>query len=400
MAKEWSRKFAGWPRYSLACRIAVEKLLRRGGSLSAYRSNPKFPVGPTKDSWAWRLERDTERMFGLNHVIAVNSGTMALQAALYALDLPKGGEVITTPYTFSATTAAIIWAGLRPVFADVHPETFCLDPASVKRVLTRRTVAILPVDLFGRLADYAALAEFDLPILEDACQAVGARRAGVWAGAFGDMAAFSFNGAKNVPAGEAGALVTSDEMLAAKARRFVSHGENWGNGEVGMNGRINEVTACVAWHGLREVLRNNRIRQRLCAELRAGLEPGLIPHLPDPFHIDRNNLHALYVCPLMLPYGTDRAAFIAKMKRLGVDVGAGYIVPPLHQYQAFKAYQRITLPVVEDLSNRRLCILSQVRPPATLADMRYLAEAIRKALKGGPITGRRRSLGYVKPSVF
>lgn len=400
MNMEFSARFSGWPRYSASCRDAVDRLLAKGGSLSAYRSNAAFHVGPAENSWAWRLEREVCRLFGFKHAVATNSGTMALQAGLHAMDLPKGGEVVTTPFTFSATTAAIIHAGLTPVFADVHPETFCLDPTSVKRVISKRTVALLPVDLFGRLADYGALAEFGLPILEDSCQAVGARRGKKWAGSFGIIGVFSYNGLKNVPAGEAGTMVTDDDELALRARKFCSHGENWRDGELvlGMNGRINELTACVAWHGLREVLRNNAARRRLLRELWKADAAMARFGLPFYFPLE-SELHALYVCPLLLPAVADRPLFVRRMRDLGVEVGEGYIRPPLHKYPAFAHYTTIPLPVVEDLSARRLCLLSQVRPPATLADMRYIARAIGEAL-GGPSAGRRRAVGHVKESVF
>lgn len=116
---EAKRDFGTWPRYSAACRRDVDRLLRKGGSLSAYRSNPDYPIGPAEGSWAWRLERHAEEMFGAKHVVACSSGTMALQAALFAMNLPAGSEVVTTPFTFSATAATIIRAGLLPVFADV-----------------------------------------------------------------------------------------------------------------------------------------------------------------------------------------------------------------------------------------------------------------------------------------
>ena len=118
-----------WPSYSKECRRAVDDLLRKGGSLSAYRANPLFPTwtGPSKDSYAWRLEREIERKFGVRHAVAVNSGTAALHAALASLNLKDGQEVVVSPYTFSATASAILLSGGTPVFADVDPYTFCIS---------------------------------------------------------------------------------------------------------------------------------------------------------------------------------------------------------------------------------------------------------------------------------
>lgn len=416
---EATRDFGMWPRYSAACRRDVDALLRKGGSLSAYRSNPEHPVGPREGSWAWRLEREAERMFGARHVIACNSGTMALQAALHALAVPRGGEVITTPYTFSATTAAIVHAGLTPVFADVD-EWGCLDLESAKLVANLRTVAILPVDLFGHVAadrfhgqcrrrlrcfpgpplplDFGGV-----PVIEDACQAVGAKGK-LPAGQNGAVGAFSFNGAKNVPAGEAGALVTADDALAHRARLWISHGENfgwsgdgdnWGRAStVGLNGRLNELTACVAYHGLRSVLANNARRRELARVLRRSLSGRTDLALPD------EDGHALYVYPVILAEGVDRAAFVKGMRAGGIEVGEGYIRPPLHQYPAFRQYQRIPLPMVEALSERRLCLLSQVRPPATIEDMRYLGDSIAAVLDGRAGRLPRRRVGHIRDSVF
>ena len=316
--------FGKWPTYSRACRRAVDHLLARGGGLTAYRSNPDFPYGPRRGSWAWRAERLAERLFGIKHAVICNSGTMALQAGLWALDLPKGSEIITTPFTFSATPAAIVHAGFHPVFADVSPETFCLSLGTVAEVRNRSHPSIpsitLPVDLFGRIG-YEGL-----PALEDACQAVGAQKGRLWGGTIGMIGTLSFNGQKNVPAGEAGMAVTQDIDLAQRLRRFVSHGENWSHAEVGLNGRVNEVTACIAYHGLKAVQERNAHRRRLAMELWRRLKNEARVGVLTPKEIEG---HALYVYPLVLRGGVDRAAFCRRLKRLGVETSAGYIRPHL-----------------------------------------------------------------------
>ena len=317
-------------------------------------------------------------------------------AALKGLDLPKG-EIITAPYTFSATAAAIAFMGYVPVFADVTAYDYTLDPASVKRVVTPSTVGIMPVDLFGGLADYGALASLGFPIIQDACQAVGATRK--WL--YGRVAAWSFNGAKNVPAGEAGMVLTDDPAIAMRARLFISHGENWGRWEdgpsIGINGRLNEPTACIAYYGMLEVEANNGRRRVLAAELWRHLRHRAELQLPGP---DALAHHALYVYPFRLVDRTrlSRAMFIKRLKKLGVEVGAGYITPPLHQYDALPK-ARIKLPYVEELSEQSLCLLSQVRPPATKGDMAYIATCIEAALDG-VIPAKLRKMGFVSDSVF
>ena len=367
-----------WPTYSPACRRAVDRLLARGGSLTAYRSAPDSPLGPREGSWAWRLERTAERMFSVRHVVACSSGTMALQAALRALDLPAGSEVITSPYTFSATAAAIIHAGLRPVFADVNPDTFCLDGNSVRLVAGRSSVgvgAILPVDLFGRIHNLHD--GTPVGVIEDACQAVGANIGRfLWGGVLGDCGVWSFNGLKNVPAGEAGAAVTDNDNLARRVRLFISHGENVGDSAVGLNGRLNELTACVAYFGLLNVHKMNAWRRRLALELSRRLKDEPRVRVLTPKEIEG---HALYVYPLIVNEGVDRVAFVRRLHTMGVEAREGYSTP-LHRLPAFKDAQRIPLPVVEELEDRRLVLLFQVRPPARRAHMVWLAAAIKTAL--------------------
>lgn len=371
-----ARFFGRWPMYSAACRRDMDRLLRKGGSLSAYRANPSFPLGPVEGSWAWRFERDAERLLGVRHVAACSNGTIALMAAITALGLEAGGTIITTPYTFSATAAAIRLTGHEPVFADVESTTFCLDPKSVAELVDGDTRAILAVDLFGRTADYVRLRGFHRPIIEDACQAVGADSEwGAPAGTLGDIAVWSFNGAKNIPAGEAGAVVGNSTDVMERARGYLNHIENWSQIAVGLNGRINEPIALIAWHGLTALRDRNAARRRLAdvliRELRGHPK---IRTLPNPAR------HALYVFPVVLADGVDRASFAENLKGLGVEVGCGYLTPHLADYPAFKTCRRAPLPVVTELSERSLCLFSQVRPPATAADMRWLAARIRAAL--------------------
>src|SRR6516162_3526032 len=178
-----------WPFYSEAAIEDMVKLLRGGGTMSKYRANPKFPswTGPAEESYAWKAEREIEKKFGAKHAILCNSGTGALHAGLFALLHGKapGAEVITSPYTFSATASSILLAGATPVFADVDPNTYCITPDTVRARITEKTAAILPVHLFGGVADIEGLQAFGLPVLEDACQAVGANAGRGYTGTLG-----------------------------------------------------------------------------------------------------------------------------------------------------------------------------------------------------------------------
>ena len=197
-----------------------------------------------------RFETEIASHLGVEHAIGVSSGSDAVLLALAALDIGPGDQVVTSPFTFFATVSAITRLGAEPVFADIAPDDYLLDPEQVERVATDRTRAIVPVQLYGQCVDPAA---FDatarkrrIPIVEDAAQAIGARRAGVGAGAFGDLGCFSFYPTKNLAAvGEAGLVTTSDERLAARVRRLRDHGSErrYEHLEVGWNARLDAIQA-------------------------------------------------------------------------------------------------------------------------------------------------------------
>ena len=373
-----------WPEYTVACRKDVDTLLKKGGSLSAYRASSAFPdwKGPAKDSWAWRLERELEHKFKVKYAVACNSGTAALHMALHSLNL-RSGSVIVPPYSFSATVSAVLMAGLTPIFADIHPYDFCLDPEAVKRVITKETKAILPVSLFGYRPDYdGQFRGLGLPVVEDGAQAVGARRNGSVLQQVVSSQVLSFNGAKNLPSGEGGALITNSGRIAERARLLMNHGCNFG-GPIGYNYRINEVTACIAWHGLMELEERNRKRVELASALRSGLMNGLpltqclLRRYWGPEPLDGS--HVFYTFPFFPEKCKNRSRFIRRMKRKGYTVQSAY-TQPLHTLPAFRKYQRGPLPVVEDV-HKRLCLLNNVRPPSTEKQMREMAIAMREALE-------------------
>ena len=358
-----------WPWYSEECRAAVDQLLRDGGGLSAYRSNPQHPVGPREGSWVRRLEQRAEDLTQIHHAVACNSGTMALMAGLQALGQAPGSEVVTSPYTFSATVAAIQHTNLRPVFGDVDPETYTLDPA-----VAPRSACYLPVDLFGLRASR----DFPGLVVADSCQAAdpGFTLSPVlWA-------AWSFNGHKQIPAGEAGMLLTNRNDIAERARRFISHGENWQGIHVGMNGRINELTACVAYYGLQELGKRNAERRCMALNLWQNLlnqyDPRILPLTEE--HIDG---HALYVYPFRVRMDVDRAAYVARLNAAGLTATEGYLIPQLHHYPAFRHFQVGPLPVVEELSSRTLVLLPDLQPGYP-TPMPAVAQIMVEALDGTP----------------
>jgi dTDP-4-amino-4,6-dideoxygalactose transaminase len=210
--------------------------------------NCSFCLGPD----VVQFEKDFAKYLGAEHCVGFNSGTSALHVAMIILGVGPGDEVITTPFTFVATSWAISYVGAKPVYVDIDDATFNLDPKLVERAITPRTKAIMPVHLYGHPFDLDALLEISrrkkIPLVEDACQAHGAIYKGKMVGTSGVMSGFSFYPGKNLGAcGEGGALVTNDAAMAARARSLREHGSSvrYYHDEVGFNYRMEGIQGAV-----------------------------------------------------------------------------------------------------------------------------------------------------------
>jgi dTDP-4-amino-4,6-dideoxygalactose transaminase len=207
-----------------------------------------------------QFEKDFASYVGAEHCVGFNSGTSALHVAMLLLGIGRGDEVITTPFTFVATSWAISYVGARPVYVDVDDATFNLDPGRVERAITPRTKALMPVHLYGHPFDIDPLRELcrkhKLPLVEDAAQAHGALYRGKMIGTFGDISCFSFYPGKNLGAcGEGGALVTNNAAFAARARALREHGstQRYYHDEVGFNYRMEGIQGAVLGVKLRHL---------------------------------------------------------------------------------------------------------------------------------------------------
>ena len=221
----------------------------------------QFVLGPQ----VLAFEREVAAYCDVRHAVSVASGTDALHLALRAAGVGPGVEVITTPFTFIATAGAISQTGARPVFADIDPATFNIDPARVAKALTSRTRAVLPVHLYGQPADLAPIREIclrhRLALIEDCAQSFGAEYGGRKSGAYGDMGCFSFYPSKNLGAyGDGGMVITNDDAAAERLRRLRDHGriEGYRHGMVGYNSRLDELQAAV----LRVKLAHQRVDEQ------------------------------------------------------------------------------------------------------------------------------------------
>ena len=228
--------------------------------------NCSFCLGPD----VVQFEKDFARFCGAEHSVAFNSGTSALHIAMLLLEIGRDDEVITTPSTFVATSWAISYVGAKPVYVDVDDATFNLDPALVEKAVTARTRAIMPVHLYGHPADLDPLLQIcrkhNLPLVEDAAQAHGAKYKGKVVGTFGALSGFSFYPGKNLGAyGEGGALVTNNAAMAARARSLREHGSTrrYYHDEVGFNYRMEGIQGAVLGVKLKHLDKWTRERRRI-----------------------------------------------------------------------------------------------------------------------------------------
>jgi perosamine synthetase len=216
-----------------------------------------------------RLEQQVADRMGIGHAIAVSNGTTALELALRALSLEPGAEVIVPGFTFVAAANMVLSLGLTPLYGDVKPDTWLLDPAEIDRLRTARTKAVIPVHLYGNVADMdaiAAAAEGGLEVVEDAAEAAFSRHRGRCAGTIGRLGTFSFHATKTITTGEGGMVVTADDALAARCRTLRDHGmrkdKRYWHDVVGYNFRLTNLQAAIGCGQLQSL-------DRIIAERRA-----------------------------------------------------------------------------------------------------------------------------------
>ncbi|WDR02924.1 DegT/DnrJ/EryC1/StrS family aminotransferase [Devosia algicola] len=280
------------------------------------------------------LEEAFAAYCGVKHAIAVNTGTSALHLALLAAGVGKGDEVITTPFTFIATAAAIRYIGARPVFVDIDPETFNIDPERIEEAITPRTRAIVPVHLYGQMAEMDAILSIarkhDLAVVEDACQAHGAQYDGHMAGSMGLSGCFSFYPGKNLGAcGEGGMVVTSSDEQAQKIRMLRDWGQDRRYHHIveGYNYRMDAVQGAVLAVKLGQLeswIEARRTRARLYGRVLAGSGLGV------PLEADGRR----HVWHIFAVRTQDREQLQKMLAREGVETGLHYPVP-VHLQPAF-----------------------------------------------------------------
>ncbi len=330
-----------------------------------------FCLGPDVTAF----ERDFAQFCGAAHAVGFNSGTSALHVALRVLDIGPGDEIITTPFTFVATSWAISYVGAKPVYVDIDDATCQLDPAKVERAITPRTKAIMPVHLYGQTCDLAPLAalakKHGLHLVEDAAQAHGARYRGQPVGTFGVATGFSFYPGKNLGAcGEAGALVMADAALAERARALREHGSRtrYYHDEIGYNYRMEGIQGAVLGVKLKHLAMWTAARRRIAhryTELLRDTPLKLQAELPQT-----DGVWHLYVVR-----HPRRDELRAHLEKQGVGTGLHYPVP-LHLQKCYESlgHREGSFPAAEAAA--RECLSLPIYPELTDAQVAHVAEQI------------------------
>ncbi len=343
------------------------------------------------------FEQQLADFVGAKHAIAVNNATAALHLACLAMGLRPGDEVILPSLTFVATANAIRYTGATPVFADIESEDWlCLCPHAVRERITKKTKAIMVMHYAGFACDMPAIMriakEHGLAVIEDAAHAVGASLQGKALGTWGDVGCYSFFGNKNMTTAEGGMLVTNDDVLAEKARLLRSHGMTtltWDRHQghassydvvgLGYNYRIDEIRSAIGREQLKKLPAGNARRAYLVKRYRQ-LFGRHCPQLGLPFE-EARGVSSQHIFPVLLPIGSDRAAFRESMKSKGIQTSFHY--PPVHEFEIYREFvgnPEETLYMTRLVASRQVTL--PLFPGMTEAQQDLVVEAVSEALVG------------------
>lgn len=319
------------------------------------------------------FEAQFAELCGAEHGIATTSGTSALHVALMANEIGPGDEVITSPFSFIASANCALFVGAKPIFVDIEADYFTIDPEKIREKITPRTRAIEPVHLYGQACDMAAIVdianEYNLAIIEDACQAHGAKIDGKPVGSFG-TGCFSFYPTKNITTGEGGMITTNDAEVAEKARLLRDHGSpvRYQHETLGYNLRMNDMQAAIGLTQLPKLAEWNRKRQENAAFLTRELTKvdGVVPP-----PVRENAEHVFHQYTIRVP---NRDEAVEKLREQGVGVGVHYPTPIHHQPYYQKLGYQDSLPVSETAGREVLSL--PVHPSLSQADLETIVEVV------------------------
>lgn len=334
-----------------------------------------FILGPNVKAF----EEEAAAYLNVKHAIGVASGTDALLLSLLAAGIKAGDEVITTAFTFIATAEAIRYLGAKPVFVDIDPQTFNIDPSLIEAAITSKTTAVMPVHLFGQPVDIKAIQtvcdQHGLKLIEDCAQSFGARIHGQQTGSFGISAGFSFFPSKNLGCfGDGGLVTTQSDTVADQVRKLRNHGSEvrYYHDVIGYNSRLDEMQAVILRIKLKAIDEFNANRRRV-----AHLYSQLMADLPvtTPYE-DGIGEHVYHQYTLL---SDQRQIIMDSLKEQGI-ASAVYYPIPLHKQKVFAAEQAgVTLPVTESVAER--CMSLPIFPELQTADIERITNVVRSALQ-------------------
>jgi perosamine synthetase len=345
---------------------------------------PQLSLGPK----LVEFETAMRECVGVRHAVAVNSGTSALHLIWRALGVGAGDEVVTTPFTFIASSNSVMFEDGKPVFVDIDPETWQIDPKLIEPAITRRTKAILPVDVFGAIPDMDAIRAIAdrhrLRLVEDSCESLGSTYRGRKAGTLGDVGCFAFYPNKQVTTGEGGMIVTDDETVADLARSMRNQGRDpqagWlAHARLGFNFRLSEINCAlgvVQLGRLAEIVRKRArvadwYREQLADEPRVALQ-----HIPSDVEMS----WFVFVVRLSDDYTQqDRDRILAELQARGV--GCNNYFTPVHLQPFYReqwGHEPGDFPITEALAERTVALPFHNR--VTEDDVSYAVKAFRALL--------------------
>ncbi|MDH3610181.1 MAG: DegT/DnrJ/EryC1/StrS family aminotransferase [Nitrosopumilus sp.] len=304
------------------------------------------------------------------YAIAVNSGTAALQAALYALDIKKGDEVLIPSFTFVATANAVMSTGAKPVFVDILKDNYTMDPKDMKNKISKKTKAIMPVHLYGNVAFLDKILEiskkYNIRIIEDSAQSLGSTFKGKHTGTFSDLGCYSMYPAKVMTAGEGGFIVTNNKKLHDKLLMIRNHGmlHGYDTRTFGLNLRLPEISAAIATMQMKKLPKFLKIRKK-----NANLLSQLISDLKIKIPIERKNESVNWY--LYTISTSKRNKILNKLNSKGIGA-ASYYTTPVHKTPFYK--QKISLPVTDWASSHVLSL--PIHPRVTSKNIEFIAKTL------------------------
>ena len=334
-----------------------------------------------------KFEQEIAKYVGVKYAVAVNSGTSALDIAVGAMELPKKSEIITTAFSFAASSNCILYNNHTPVFADIDPDTFNINPDEIKKKITEKTKAIIYVDYAGEPCEIDEImeiaSEHGLLLIDDAAHALGAEYHGKKVGRFADMTEFSFHPVKQITSGEGGMVVTNNEEFAAKLRMLRNHGIDKTPGErkgyaynmkmLGKNYRIADIQCALGISQLKKIELFLQRREEIAKKYSEVFSkvPGITPQ-----KLEDGVRHAWHLYPVLVE-NMERDLFFSKMRENGVEVNVHYL--PIYSFEYYQKMGYRSLPVTDKVSSKIVSL--PMFPKMEDTEVNKVIETVKKIMK-------------------